>query len=269
MAEPTNPSPPTWSGDEYAGAADHHRTHDDWFLRANAPAPTDLVVDAGCGSGEFTAQLATLVPEGSVIGVEPDPSMLAKAKTKQAANLEFRAGRLQSLDEVCGTDLADLVVSRAVLHWIPHDDHDACFEAVRRVLKPGGWFHAEAGGAGNVAAVEGLLDQIAASLGLGTASVVFPDPGSVLERLERVGFDVPDGGVTTVAQRRHFDRPALDGFLRTQAALAYLTGAPTDTRDAFLAEIDERTDELRRHDGTFDQTFVRLHILCQRPTQGD
>jgi trans-aconitate methyltransferase len=260
-----HPNQPEWSGDEYADAADHHRTYDDWFLDALAPAPTDVVVDAGCGSGEFTARLAALASQGSVIGVEPDPSMLARAEANAAPNLEFRAGRIQDLDEVCGTEVADLVVSRAVLHWIPLDDHDACFGAVRRVLKPGGWFHAEAGGAGNVAAVEALLDDIAGGLGLGTASVVFPDPGSVLERLEQVGFHVADGNVSTVAQRRSFDRATLDGFLRTQAALAYLAGADADTRDRFLAEIDERAEELRRHDGTFDQTFVRLHILARRP----
>ena len=41
--------------------------------------------------------------------------------------------------------------------------------------------------------------------------------------------------------------------------------SPTDVRDAFIAAVEARLDELRRHDGTYDQTFVRLHVLAHRP----
>ena len=43
---------------------------DEWFLARHRPRPSDVVVDLGCGSGEFSARLATLVPEGRVIGVD-------------------------------------------------------------------------------------------------------------------------------------------------------------------------------------------------------
>jgi hypothetical protein len=86
-----------------------------------------------------------------------------------------------------------------------------------------------------------------------------------MELLERAGFSLGDESVTTVAQRRSFDREQLLGFVRTQASVAYVPGAPREVRDAFLAAVEARLDELRRHDGTFDQTFVRLHVLARRP----
>lgn len=68
-----------------------------------------------------------------------------------------------------------------------------------------------------------------------------------------------------MAQRRWFDRDALLGFLRTQASAPYPGKASPEVGGAFLGEIETRADELRRHDGTYDQTFVRLEVLCQRP----
>jgi len=254
-----------WQGQAYAPQAGHHRAVDEWFLHRHPPGPADQVIDAGSGSGEFTARVAGMVPDGSVIGVEPDSSMLAAARKYAHDNVEFRQGRLQDLDHVCAAASADLVVSRAVFHWIPLTDYPRCYEAILRVLKPGGWLHAESGGAGNVARVAELLDDIAAQHGLRPAAVTFPHAGIALELLEQAGFRVPDGGVLTVSQRRVFDSDQLIGFLHTQASLAYVAGARPEGAAAFLADVDRRMDELRRHDGSYDQTFVRLDVLCQRP----
>jgi ubiquinone/menaquinone biosynthesis C-methylase UbiE len=254
-----------WRGDEYAAHAGHHRSYDDWFLNRHAPRDDDVVVDAGCGTGEFTVRIAELVPRGRVIGVDPDASMLEVARAHAAGNVEFRQGRLQELDSVCDAASADLVVSRAVFHWIPLEEYPRCYAAVFGVLKPGGVFHAESGGPGNVRRLTSLLDEIAGRRGLEPTAVMFPDPGVVMELLESAGFEVPEQGVTTVAQRRRFDRDGLLGFVRSQAAVAYVPTAAPERRDAFLAEVGRRLDELRHHDGTYDQTFVRLHALCRRP----
>ena len=253
-----------WHGREYAPQAEHHRILDESFITRHPPGADSVVVDVGCGTGEFTVRLAELVPAGRVIGVDPDPSMLEQAQTKARANLEFRVGHVQELDEVCEVTSADLVVSRAMFHWIPLNEYARCYNAIFRVLKPGGWFHAESGGAGNVRAVIALLSEVAVEQALTPARITFPDAGAVFEILEQAGFQIGDGGVTTVAQRRRFDRQQLLGFVRTQPALAYVAGAPPDVRDAFLAAVERRVDELRRDDGTYDQTFVRLQVLSQR-----
>src|SRR5262249_17181477 len=211
-------------------------------------------------TGEFTMQLADRVPNGRVIGVEPDSSMLAAARANAVPNTEFRAGRLQELDRVCSPESADLVVSRAVFHWIAISEYPRCYDAVHNVLKPGGWFHAESGATGNVRHVVELMDDIATAQGLERSHAFFPDSGTVLQLLEQAGFVCGGGAVAAVAQRRHFERAQLIGFLRTQAAMAYIPGATSAVRDAFLAAVEARVDELRRLDGTYDQTFVRLHV---------
>lgn len=254
-----------WEGDAYTWQAGHHRSFDDWFLARHPPQPDAEVVDAGCGTGEFTARVAELTPQGRVTGVEPDPSMLATARTQTAANTEFRQGGLQDLDRVCEPASADLVLSRAVFHWIPRRDYPDCYHAILTVLKPGGWLHAESGGAGNVTRVVEVLDGIAAGHGLEPAHPTFPDAGTVFDLVEQAGFDIPEEGVVTVAQRRPFDRDRLRGFLRTQACLPYLAQASDEVGEAFLADVDNQLGEFRRHDGSYDQTFVRLVLRCRRP----
>jgi SAM-dependent methyltransferase len=255
----------TWSGEGYAGWSSHHRSFDEAFLARYPLRPQERVVDAGCGSGEFTVRLAGLVPDGRVLGVDPDPSMLGAARRHAAANLEFRQGRLQELGQVCEPSWADLVVSRAVLHWIPLADHADCYEQIRRVLRPGGWFHAEWGGAGNLRHLRTVLDELARGLDLEPATVAFPDAGVVFDGLEQAGFDIAGEGVTTVAQRRGFTWEQLLGFVRTQASVAYGLTVSDDRFDRFVAAVDRRRAELRRHDGSYDQTFVRIHVRCRRP----
>jgi trans-aconitate methyltransferase len=251
-----------WDGRAYAEAAGHHRALDDWFLERHRPAPGDRVVDVGCGSGEFTARLAALVPSGSVLGVEPDPSMVEAARRREAPNLAFVRAPAQELDEVVPAASVDLVVSRAAFHWIPLADQLRCYEAVRNVLRPGGTFHAESGGAGNVARFVAVTDSVAEALGSPPAATTFMDAATAFELLEDAGFTPGPDAVRTVAQRRPFTREQLLAMVRTQAVNGYRLDE--DQRDRFVAGVERRADELRRSDGTFDQTFVRLEVLVTR-----
>lgn len=259
--------PAPWSGADYREQSRHHRTADEWFLARHRPAPDACVVDAGCGTGEFTARLADLVPRGRVTGVEPDQSMLAVARTQERSNLRFVPGTLPELHLAVPPHSADLVVSRAAFHWITLPEYARCYAAVHTVLRPGGWLHAESGGTGNVRRVREILDAVAADWGLPPARVTFPDAGTAYDLVVAAGFRVPEGGVLTVAQRRGFDREQLLGFLRTQAALAYLAGAGEDTARGFWQAVVARLDDFANPDGSFDQTFVRLDLLAQRPDQ--
>ncbi len=222
------------------------------------------MVDIGCGSGEFTATLAGLAHRGRVTGIDSDTSMLAAAQRHRAPNLSFVQAEATALAEVVEPATVDLVACRAMLHWLPAEQHWALYESVHAVLRPGGVFHLEAAAPGNVPHVVDLLADLAAQHDLPTPPA-FPDPGVALELLEAAGFATDDASVRTVATRRQFTRDQLVGLLTSQVVLVLTRHTDPELARSITAEAVHSIERLRRHDNTFDQTFVRLEILTRRP----
>jgi trans-aconitate methyltransferase len=256
-----------WDGALYAANTGHHRRYDEAFLATLPVQPTDRVLDLGCGSGDFTAKVAARVPHGHVVGLEPQPSQLDEARRTALPNQSFVLAPAQEVRRalVDENEPFDVVMSRAVLHWIPWRDHQTILEQCREVLRPEGALRVECGGGDNVREIVAFLDDVAASVA-GDKAVrapwTFVHAGAYLDALLDVGFTVEDGFMHTVAQRRSFDRDSVLGWLHSQAAQAYEVGLDPDERARLRAAIDERVDELRRPDGTYDVTFVRLDLLA-------
>lgn len=106
------------------------------------PLAEQIVLDAGCGTGNYAAALADKVSQ--VEGVEFNPGMLAMAQTKLSDRSSVRLREGSILDLPLDDDSCDGVMVNFVLHHL--DDHaEADFAATRsamaecqRVLAPGG-----------------------------------------------------------------------------------------------------------------------------------
>jgi trans-aconitate methyltransferase len=255
---------PAWDGHAYAGNVGHHRLYDDWFLDGLPLAPTDRVLDLGCGSGDFTATIAARVPDGRVVGLDAAPSMLDEARTRARQNQSFVLGPVQELAELAFADAPfDVVISRAMLHWVPWDDHPRVLAAIRRVARPGAAIRIECGGGDNVREIVPFLDGIAARFGrMPRCPWMFAGAGAYLDLVLAAGLSVDGGWCRTVAQRRPFDRGTLTGWLISQCVQAYEVDLPAGTHEAFRAAVTDEVDALRRADGTYDMTFVRLDVLA-------
>jgi len=259
---------PAWDA-SYAANTGHHRAFDAFFLETTPLSPTDRVLDLGCGSGDFTRVIADLVPDGEVVGLDPQPSLLAEARACAGPNQSFVEAPVQQLADAVPMDPPfDMVMSRAAMQWVPMADHPGYLAAAFDRVRPGGWFRLEMGGAGNIPVIEPMVESVSLAHGGPPAPWSFPDAGTYMELLERAGFHIDVGAgcyVRTVAQRRPFDRDSLLGWLRSQCYQGFEIDMPAADHAAFEAEVESRLDELRRHDGTFDQTYVRLDALARRP----
>jgi hypothetical protein len=182
--------------------------------------------------------------------------MVDGASARAAGNQSFVLGPAQRLGELLAGERFDGIYSRAALHWVPRAAWPGVLTAARSMLGTGGWLRLECGGGDNVAAMQALLDDVSARLGGPTAPWNFLPAGAALELVEAAGFSSgADGWVRTVAQRRPFDRAGLLGWLRSQCYQAYGRG------EELAQAAEARVDELRRADGTYDMTFVRLDLL--------
>ncbi len=89
------------------------------------------VVDLGCGTGELTAQLADMLPDSDVTGLDSSAEMLAQAAQYARPGLRFVQGAIEAFDQP-----VDLVFSTAALHWI--DDQPALITRLFGLVRPGG-----------------------------------------------------------------------------------------------------------------------------------
>lgn len=106
-----------------------------------APRPDDVIVDVGCGTGSLALLLRHVQPDARIVGVDPDPDVLAIAKRKAGdarAALEWRVGMGDALEEVVGPGAASLVVSSLVLHQCPMAMKRAMLASMHAALRPGG-----------------------------------------------------------------------------------------------------------------------------------
>lgn len=97
----------------------------------------DVVLDLGCGTGQLTRVLAPRA--GAVLGMDPEPAMLAQARPATAEpNVSWLLGAdsdVGALAAVLGSRRLAAVTVAQALHWM---DHERLFAAVRPLLRPGG-----------------------------------------------------------------------------------------------------------------------------------
>ncbi|HEY7951023.1 MAG TPA: class I SAM-dependent methyltransferase [Solirubrobacterales bacterium] len=149
----------------------------------------ETALDAGCGSGRVTEELAGRLSDGRVIAVDGSAAMIEKARERLGGRAEYLVADLAQLRI---EQPVDLVFSTATFHWIP--DHDRLFESLRSALRPGGRLVAQCGGEGNIrehaeaAAAVAALPEYEPYLGDAGELWNYAGPGLTEERLRRAGF---------------------------------------------------------------------------------
>jgi len=96
------------------------------------------ILDIGCGPGTITCDLATLVPQGSITGLDTTDSVLSQARAhasqRSLTNISFAVGDVYKLDYPDAS--FDVVHAHQVLQHL--SDPVAALREMRRVAKPGG-----------------------------------------------------------------------------------------------------------------------------------
>jgi SAM-dependent methyltransferase len=129
-------------GDEWTRFADEYDlcVRSIWgrFLESDPIAPTDRVLDIGCGSGQSTRDAARLATDGSALGVDLSESMLAEARRRAGVegvtNVEFLRADVQVHPFAAAT--FDLAISRFGSMFF--SDRPGAFANIASALRPGG-----------------------------------------------------------------------------------------------------------------------------------
>jgi len=210
----------------------------DYLLGLGRPPAGPLrIADVGCGTGISTRFLAG--PGVRVIGIDPNPEMLAEARRSIPPDfdLEYRAG------EAVATGLeaasVDLVTAAQAFHWF---DVDAALAEFGRILVPGGhcaafWNERDDGASAFLPGYEALLRQY---------SVEYAEVSKAEPTTDRIlaSRAVREPREAKFSHVQRLDREGLFG--RAYSSSYVVHGVPEETKPAFDAALHDLFDRHQR-----------------------
>lgn len=104
-----------------------------------APQPAETILDVGCGTGSLAVLTAATEPRAKIVGLDPDPEILAVARQKDTnGRVRWLTGMGDALVNSVGAESMDGVMSSLVLHQCPLDVKRTILASMFAVLRPGG-----------------------------------------------------------------------------------------------------------------------------------
>jgi trans-aconitate 2-methyltransferase len=229
-----------WNAAEYEKHSSQQQLWAQDVIRTQKLAGDERILDIGCGDGKVTAELATLVPKGCVLGIDSSESMVAFASTRfplvHYPNLQFRWGNAARLAYRCEFDL---VVSFASLHWI--SDHIAVLKGIKQSLKSGGRMVLQFGGKGNAETISDVANKLITNSRWEGYFKNFTYPWFFYSVEEYRGF-VERAGLSSQRIQLvpkdmvHNGKGALSGWVRS-VFIPYTERLPEVLREDFIGEI--------------------------------
>jgi ubiquinone/menaquinone biosynthesis C-methylase UbiE len=108
------------------------------------PDSEDAIADVGCGTGTMLARIGKAAPSAKLIGIDPDPEIVERARLKTAgagANVEFMHGYARESADLLDGIAINKIISSLVFHQVPLEEKRAGLAAMREALAPGGELH--------------------------------------------------------------------------------------------------------------------------------
>ncbi|MBO0821495.1 MAG: trans-aconitate 2-methyltransferase [Nocardiopsaceae bacterium] len=259
-----------WDAAQYLRFGDERsRPFFDLTARIGAREP-GYVVDLGCGPGHLTQALADRWPGARVAGVDSSPEMIKTAKTLYTENTERThpevSFTLADIREWTPERAPDVLVSNAVLQWVP--DHDPLVLRWADQLAPGGWLAFQLPGNFDSPS-HVIVRELAESprwRGLLAGAELNRQGGSparYLELLARDGYEV-DAWETTYQHVLRGENPVLE-WTRGTTLRPVLARLDAERGEAFAEEYGRRVrPAYRRYPFGVIFPFRRIFVVVRK-----
>ena len=219
----------------------------------------EQVLDAGCGSGRLTRELAGRMTKGFVVACDLSENMTRKA-AQTLGDVPFHSVVCGDLTAIPFRGAFDLIFSTATFHWIRN--HDLLFRELRKALREGGRLEAQCGGGPNLTSIHTRANALRKEEPFRRYFVDWKDPwyfalpAETDARLLRAGF------VNSHCWMEHAPTPFPDAeqfrtFIQTVVMRPYLLPLPSELQDRFLESV---VSDAAKDDPPFTLDYWRLNI---------
>jgi trans-aconitate 2-methyltransferase len=224
----------------------------------------ETVMDAGCGSGVVTLQIAEKLPKGTIYAVDSSTEMIASLKNRLSIHQPPLTCRIEpiiaELVSVILPSPVDLVFSNAVFHWI--QDDDGLFSNLYRQAKAGGKLRAQCGGFGNIARLYEAVDVVQqkpeySALRHFRDSKKYRSAPQAVKALQKAGWT--DVRANTFEAPIPFpDHAKAAEYVGTIALRDHLVQLPLELHQKYLNDVVSTS--IAQHGEPFVLDYVRLNL---------
>lgn len=226
------------------------------LLELLAPVPGERILDAGCGTGHLTAQIAERGAE--VLGLDASVSMVAQAR-QNFPKLKFQLADVRDFQVDAPFDA---VFSNAALHWVR--EPETAIACIARALKPGGRLVLEMGGQGNIARIMSATEAVLRGAGYaGQHLWYFPSIGEYASLLEKHGFFVRLAQNFARDTKLEHPERGMREWLEMFGG-AYFEDVPAANREALVQQIEVRLKPELWRDGAWFADYRRLRMVAEK-----
>lgn len=223
------------------------------------------ILDLGCGNGLLTANLARLVPNGNVIGVDASEGMIEVAKEKEGNNLKFL---LMDLNEIDLNRQFDFIFSNATLHWIKN--HNQLWTKIHKLLNPNGFVRFNFAADGNSSHFIKVIKETIVFEEYKKYFSGFQWPWYMpsVDEYENIlkDFTFSELNVWEENADRFFpDKEAVIWWIDQPQIVPFLENIPEDKKGLFREiVIEQMIKETLQENGRCFETFRRINVLAKK-----
>lgn len=254
-----------WNAVDYAKSSSVQQQWAHELIRKLELKGKERVLDIGCGDGKVTAEIASCVPNGSVLGVDNSEEMIKLSQSSYPANaftnLRFQKGDASNLPF---NNEFDVIFSNATLHWIL--DHKPVLQGICKSLKRSGRVLLQMGGRNNAYEVEIIMKILInkeewSKYFVGFSfSYGFYGPDEYRIWLREAGLNAKRVELIP-KDAKHNGRSGFESWVRT-TWLPYTHQVPEKERNLFITQLTD--DYLKHHpadkDGIVHVNMMRLEV---------
>jgi len=254
-----------FDGQKYALSSAHQTEWGTKLIAELQLKGSESVLDLGCGDGTVTAQIAELLPEGYVVGIDSSRGMIDAAVPKSRENLRFLLMDINVLDF---SSEFDAIFSNATLHWVK--DHRRLYQTVAKALRDDGRVRFNFAADGNCSNFFMVVREAMSTQGFSPYFSDFEWPW-YMPLIDEYVVLMESSGLSDVrmwgenADRYFADVDAMTRWIDQPSIVPFLACIPDGQKSKFRDFVVSRMiEETRQYDGRCFETFRRINVYARK-----